>query len=422
MSEIRIAELFAGVGGFRLGLEGYSDPAHESFYMEPAGPFTTVWANQWEPPGTATKQFAARCYETRFGLGSVINDDINKVLNDVEAGKREIPDVDMVVGGFPCQDYSVARPLNQAHGIEGKKGVLWWDIYRFLQIKKPRFGLFENVDRLLKSPASQRGRDFAVILSCLAEQGYTVEWRVINSAEYGFPQRRKRVYIFCEKDVNEVDLEERMKQGVMAKAFPAVYPEEMSEVEVFSDPYESSVHFGIGQKTSQFKNAGVMQGCHVLTCDFTENYQGSRSVLRDVLVNESEVPEEFYIDEEKLPDWRYLKGAKHELRTNKKTGFSYTYSEGAMSFPDAIDKPSRTILTGEGGRGASRFKHVIECSDGRYRRLVPDELDQLQGFPKGWTDTGMSDGHRAFCMGNALVTGIPHCIGKAMVEVYNLQA
>ena len=290
----------------------------------------------------------------------------------------------------------------------------------FLEMKKPRFGLFENVDRLLKSPASQRGRDFAIILSCLADLDYTVEWRVVNSAEYGFPQRRKRVYIFCEKNAGMVDLADRMHNGVMAKAFPAIYPDEMAELDVLPDPYENSTRFGVGQKTSQFKNAGVMQGCHVLTCDFTEDYHGERRVLGDVLVAEANVPEQFYISDEKLPDWRYLKGSKREERTNKKTGFTYTYSEGAMSFPDATDKPSRTILTGEGGTGASRFKHVIECPDGRFRRLVPDELDQLQGFPKGWTDTGMTDGHRAFCMGNALVTGVPHRIGEAMVEVYGL--
>lgn len=204
-----------------------------------------------------------------------MNEDINRVLDKAEAGEFQIPDVDMVVGGFPCQDYSVARPLNQAHGIEGKKGVLWWDIYHFLEMKEPRFGLFENVDRLLKSPASQRGRDFAIILSCLADLGYTVEWRVVNSAEYGFPQRRKRVYIFCEKDAGDSDLTERMRRGVMAKAFPAVYPDEMTELDVLPDPYENSTRFGVGQKVSQFKTAGVMQGCHVLTCDFAEDYHAS---------------------------------------------------------------------------------------------------------------------------------------------------
>ena len=232
VSEINIAELFAGVGGFRLGLEGYADPRHPEFYMKPAGPFRTIWANQWEPPGTKARQFAARCYMDRFGNDSVVNEDINKVLEQAEAKEIEIPDVQMVVGGFPCQDYSVARPLNQAHGIEGKKGVLWWDIYHFLEMKKPKFGLFENVDRLLKSPASQRGRDFAIILSCLADLDYTVEWRVVNSAEYGFPQRRKRVYIFCEKDAGKVDLVNRMHNGVMAKAFPAIYPDELSLIHI----------------------------------------------------------------------------------------------------------------------------------------------------------------------------------------------
>lgn len=420
MSQIKIAELFAGVGGFRLGLEGYSDSRYPAFTMKPAGPFKTIWANQWEPPGSKARQFAARCYAERFNDGILVNEDINKVIDQCAAGEREIPDVDMVVGGFPCQDYSVARPLSQADGIEGKKGVLWWDIYRFLEMKQPRFGLFENVDRLLKSPASQRGRDFAIILSCLADLGYAAEWRVVNSAEYGCSQRRKRVYIFCEKTDQVVDLNERLHNGVMARAFPARYDEEAVEFSIFAEPYENSEKFGIGQKTSQFKNAGVMQDGQVLTCGFIEDYNGPRKVLRDVLVDEAEVPEKYFIEPEKLEKWAYLKGSKREQRVDKKTGFMYWYSEGQMSFPDPLDRPSRTLLTGEGGAGASRFKHVIECSDGRYRRLVPDELDQLQGFPKGWTATGMTDGHRAFCMGNALVTDVPHRIGKAMVEVYDL--
>lgn len=418
MSEITIAELFAGVGGFRLGLEGYSNPEHPEFHMEPAGPFKTIWANQWEPPGTPGRQFAARCYEERFGADSVVNEDINKVLDEYSAGEREIPDVDMVVGGFPCQDYSVARPLSQSDGIEGKKGVLWWDIYRFLEMKKPRFGLFENVDRLLKSPASQRGRDFAIILSCLADLDYVVEWRVVNSAEYGYPQRRKRVYIFCERVEGDVDIEERLKDGVMARAFPAGY-EEADTFDLFHDPYVNSEKFGFGLRTSPFKNAGVMHNCKVATCNYVEAYEGKRGVLGDVLIPDEQVPEGFFINPEKLDKWRYLKGSKREERIDKKTGYRYWYSEGSMSFPDPIDRPSRTLLTGEGGSGASRFKHVVECEDGRYRRLVPDELDQLQGFPKGWTNTGMSDGNRAFCMGNALVTGIPHRIGSAMRDAYN---
>ena len=419
---VRVAELFAGVGGFRLGLEGYHSDRNPQMNLPAAGPFETVWANQWEPPGSASKQFAARCYEARFGAGSVVNEDIHEVLERVERGEQDIPDVDMVVGGFPCQDYSVAKPLSMAGGIEGKKGVLWWDIYHFLRMKRPsrqpRYVLLENVDRLLKSPASQRGRDFAIILSCLNELGYSVEWRVVNSAAYGFPQRRKRTYILARLVSERWDLASRLSDGVMARAFPVQVPSEaeIAHIEIPDDPYVASQEFNRGGKTSPFLEAGVMQAGQVATCKVVECYDGPLASLGDVLVPSDEVPEEYFIEPGSLPKWEYLKGAKREERVNKRTGFTYTYSEGAMAFPDSVDKPSRTILTGEGGRGASRFKHVIRCSDGRYRRLVPDELDQLQGFPRGWTDTGMSDAQRAFCMGNALVVGIPHAIGRVLAS------
>jgi len=413
---IKVAELFAGVGGFRLGLDGYHDPQHPEFDLPSAGPFVTVWANQWEPPGTVTKQFAARCYEARFGEGSLVNEDINHVLDEVEAGTHTIPDVDMVVGGFPCQDYSVAKPLSMAGGIEGKKGVLWWDIYRFLRLKdSPRYVLLENVDRLLKSPVSQRGRDFAIILSCLASLGYSVEWRVVNSAAYGSPQRRKRTYIYAEHTGRHWNLANRVTAGVMARALPIEPSSGIETFDIPSDPYDVTNTFNVGGRMSPFKGCGVMQENHVLTCDATEHFEGPFRVLGDVLVSPSEVPESFFVPDAQLPAWKYLKYAKHEKRTNKKTGHEYYYSEGTMAYPDSLDNPSRTILTGEGGSGASRFKHIIEV-DGRYRRLVPDELDRLQGFPAGWTDTGMTDGQRAFCMGNALVVGIPHLIGQVIAK------
>lgn len=416
MKNIRVAELFAGVGGFRLGLEGYRSPNRPEFNLPSAGPFQTIWANQWEPPGTATKQFAWQCYEQRFGEGSCVNENINKVLDAYEAGETDIPDIDMVVGGFPCQDYSVAKPLSQAGGIEGKKGVLWWDIYRFLHLKMPRYVLLENVDRLLKSPAAQRGRDFAIMLTCFADLGYSVEWRVVNSAEYGFPQRRKRVYIYAELTSENWNLEERVTSGVLSSALPIVAPEAFSPIELPQDPYVVTQSFNAGGKgKSPFGTAGCMENFHAVTCDVTEDYHGARKTLGDVIVPAAEVPESFYIPPENLERWRYLKGSKSEERINKQTGFKYHYSEGAMAFPDLLENPSRTILTGEGGAGASRFKHIVEI-DGRYRRLVPDELDQLQGFPKGWTNTGMSDGRRAFCMGNALVVGIPHLIGQEIAR------
>lgn len=420
-NKIRVAEMFAGVGGFRLALDGYGKPGDE-FYCEPAGPFKTVWANQWEPEGLPARQFAWRCYESHFGKGSCVNEDIEKVLDAVESGELDIPGIDMLVGGFPCQDYSVARPLSQAKGIEGKKGVLWWDIYRMVHLKRPKLLLLENVDRLLKSPATQRGRDFAIILSCLAEEGYSVEWRVINAAEYGMPQKRRRVYIYGELTDEKWNLNERiLKSGVIARAFP-VEPEatRIGSIDVSLDPYEVSEQFGVGLKTSPFQNAGAMQNGKVVTMKTVPQYNGPKTLLADIVVADSEVPERFFIAPDKLERWEYLKGPKKEPRKTRE-GFVYNYSEGGMAFPDPLDRPARTILTGEGGAGASRTKHVVMGDSGRFRRLVPDELDQIQMFPKGWTrsegeDKEMSDGHRAFCMGNALVVGIPHRIGKVIVS------
>ena len=153
----------------------------------------------------------------------------NENINNVKT--ENIPDHDMMVGGFPCQDYSVASTLNHSKGIEGKKGVLWWSIYRILKEKgekRPKFVLLENVDRLLKSPAKQRGRDFAIILECLNSLGYIVEWRVINAAEYGMPQRRRRTYILAYKPERDLvkgfytDKDLIYRTGFFAKAFPVV--------------------------------------------------------------------------------------------------------------------------------------------------------------------------------------------------------
>ena len=145
-------------------------------------------------------------------------------------------------------------------------------------------------------------------------------------------------------------------------------------------------------------------------------------MLETILQDSNEVPDEFFIPEEKLGRWEYLKGAKKEQRVHKETGTAWQYSEGAVTFPDALNRPSRTIVTGEGGTSPSRFKHVIQTEDGRYRRLTPVELERLNGFPDEWTslkdcpDKKITDGQRAFLMGNALVVGIIEQIGKGVLN------
>lgn len=388
--------------------------------------FKVVWASQWEPPGIEGRQFAFRCYKQHFDPENLhpeesSNEDIAIALDRAQDGSTPLPQYDMLVGGFPCQDYSVAKPLSQANGIEGKKGVLWWEIFRLIEMKPPQYVLLENVDRMLKSPATQRGRDFAIMLSCLSGLGYSVEWRVINAADYGFPQKRRRVYIYAEKTEETWGLSERLlSTGVMAESFPVEHNNEgILEFPIGANPYEVSQSFGKERKVSQFLTAGVMQNGRVATKKTTPVFLGDRQTLGSIVLCEKDIPESFFVDEEELERWKIYKSAKRVPRKNKATGHEYNYSEGSMAFPDYLDQPARTILTGEGGKSASRFKHIIKTESGRYRRLIPEELELLQGFPVGWTDTGMSDNNRAFCMGNALVVGLPRRIGQVIGERHN---
>lgn len=401
--DIKVIELFAGVGGFRIGLERASEQ------------FKTVWSSQWEP--STKKQDASEIYVKRFGADGHSNENVCTV------GVERIPEADMVVGGFPCQDYSVASTLNRSGGIEGKKGVLWWEIYRILKDSehKPSYCIFENVDRLLKSPAKQRGRDFAIILASLANLGYDVEWRVINAADYGMPQRRRRTYMVAYK--NDENLATKIRSqvpetvifaGVIGAAFPASKPEKgkFNKFSLDTDLVTVSNEFNKGKKTSPFFTAGVLRGREVTTVDVVPQYDGTRITLGDILVDEKDVPESFFIKDTEMPRWQYLKGGKSEKRVTA-DGFEYNYSEGPMAFPDSLEKPSRTIITGEGGSAPSRFKHVVQTPSGRYRRLMPIELERLNMFPDNHTE-GVSDIKRAFLMGNALVTGIVSSIGRSL--------
>ncbi len=414
-----VAELFAGVGGFRIGLARSG--------------WATTFSNQWEP---ATKaQPASDVYVYNFGEEGHTNEDIAKVLDEYEQKKRKIPKTDLLVGGFPCQDYSVAKSLNSSQGLVGKKGVLWWEILRLVQMNRPSMILLENVDRLLKSPASKRGRDFAVMLASLSDEGYYVEWRVVNAAEYGFSQRRKRVFIVAKKKsvfalAKDFDASNYiLKSGVLArslkvkaKTISKKAPSIVDGANTFKlegDLVDISANFGSSKGLSQFCNAGVIVGRSVTTFE-VEAVSDKVGKLKTVLEPESKVDASFFVSSEQLKTWKYLKGAKKESRIHAGSGQEYFYSEGSMAFPDLPNNPSRTILTGEGGTSPSRFKHIIEMKPGEYRRLTPIELERLNGFPDDWTREShngkISDTRRAFFMGNALVIGVVEKIGKVLAD------
>ena len=414
--KLKVVELFAGVGGFRLGLEGWKGKSSSSGYTKKmVKNYETVWNNQWEPG--VKVQHASDVYKEMFGSEGHSNQDIGTV------NPKSVPKHDLLVGGFPCQDYSVAKQLGKSKGIEGKKGVLWWSIRDILEAKKPRYVLLENVDRLIKSPANQRGRDFAIILASLADLDYMVEWRVINAADYGMPQRRRRVFIFAYHKKSSIYKKYTSpgkwisKEGVIAKAFP-VKNEKKARSELFKNSFNIKGDLvEITEKFNKekggkgvFENSGVMKDREVWTIKTEPEYEGNKTTLKDILVSHNEVSEEFYLGED-LERWKYLKGAKKEER-KKSNGEIFYYVEGPMSFPDKLDRPMRTIITSEGGSTPSRFKHVIE-DQGKYRRLVPTELERANMFPDDFTNSA-SDTKRSFFMGNALVVGVIEKLGKAL--------
>ena len=420
--KIKVVELFAGVGGFRLGLEGWEGKSSTSNYSKKLNSkYKVIWSNQWEP---STKiQHASSVYENRWGINNHSNEDI--ALVEV----KDIPDHDLLVGGFPCQDYSVATTLRNSKGLIGKKGVLWWSIHKILSEKKnkPKYLFLENVDRLLISPSGQRGRDFAIILQSLNQLNYIVEWRVINAAEYGLPQRRRRIFIIAYHKSSELykkikksgAIDWILDSGTISEAFPVEIDNEkpLKTFELEGDIVEISNEFNKNGSGQSFENTGVMIEGKITTVKTKPNYNGSFTIMEDIIVKESVDPE-YYISDLDLEKWKYLKGAKSSIKINAQ-GFEYKYSEGGMSFPDYLDKPSRTIITGEGGKSPSRFKHVIQTEKG-YRRLTPVELERLNMFPDNHTHlNGVTDTKRAFFMGNALVVGVIEKIGTSLFNKIN---
>ena len=457
--ERTVCELFAGVGGFRCGLNGIS--AIDDVNKEEK--WNTVWFNQWEPLEKNT-QYAHDCYVYHFGTTYDIhgNDTTNTNIENVD--KESIPDFNLLVGGFPCQDYSVASSLATSKGLEGKKGVLWWSIRDVLEAKQPSFVLLENVDRLIKSPAKQRGRDFAIILACFRDQGYTVEWRVINAADYGYQQRRRRVFIFAYKDStnysNTINTRiqknihygfdsdkmymERLilTEGFFAKTFPieSIEVKKIKNEELPKELGNISENFIFG-----FENSGVMKDGVIYTIKTVPVYSGKRITLSDIM-DENDVDEKYFIPEEKLyythesithsdesierlsknqrQTWQYLKGAK-KLPRKAPNGHEYIFSEGAISMIDSYSKPARTILTSEGN--FSRTTHIVEDKQtGRIRLLTATEAERIQGFPTEYTRYCLVNekiivmplNKRRFMMGNALVVNLIVDMEKTLSYIF----
>lgn len=400
-----ICELFAGVGGFRVGFEKQNKE------------WETVFANQWEP--SKKVQYAFECYKQHFESSGGVNNYSN--IDIAQVPSSQIPNHSLIVGGFPCQDYSVAS--TGAKGIEGKKGVLWWEIERIIKEKQPPFVLLENVDRLLKSPSSQRGRDFGVILSCLNKLGYYIEWRVINAADYGFQQRRRRTFIFASlnttnyyKNLNFKSKEVLQSKGFFASTFNVC---DFDESKISTDSFIKDNNFDILKVSSDFKfefnNSGFCNNGIIYTVETIPDklIQDPPLTLMDIV--EDSVDDKYLLSDSDLEKWTYMKGPKAIERTSK-TGHKYMFREGGIAFPDPLDKPARTMLTSEASK--NRSTHVItDKKTKKLRLLTPIECERINGFPDNWTNSGMSNSFRYFCMGNALVVNLVTEMAKTLYDI-----
>lgn len=397
--------MFAGVGGFHLGLSRANSD------------FEVVWADQFEPG--RKNQFAFNIYKNNFPHTNIINEDIALI------DKESIPDIDLLVGGFPCQDYSVAS--SRAKGIYGKKGVLWWDIKNVIETKWPQFIFLENVDRLLTSPgvrSQQPGRDFGMILRTLSDLGYGVTWKMINAADYGFPQRRRRTFLFAFRNDTELAkqiqeqflLEEKDIAEFINNMPPLSNTLKNSSIGVISEidlnKYNTLIDFSDNFFVKGgFKKTGIMLNGRVFMADYQPKTIKAESLQS--IIQPNEIDEALYLSPEKELKFKELKSG---FRTTKisKTGHQYPYGMGAIAFPDPLDKPARTMVTSE--HTVSRMSHVVkDPGNGRLRLISPEEAEKINTFPSGWTNfENITPANRYFTMGNALVVDL---VKKIAIEI-----
>lgn len=348
MAQLKVAELFAGVGGFREAMVSLNAQVGAEL-------FRMVWSNQWEPSESGKKgeeQFANRVYIEKFGHPGHYADDIHKV-SDIKGPipKSLVPEIDLLVGGFPCQDYSVAKPKNVSKGLRGPKGVLWWSIERLLEERAPDYVLLENVDRLINSPANNRGRDFAVILKGFQELGYAVEWRVVNAAEYGFPQKRRRIFILAYKlktvpgkalkSAADEPASVLVSKGVLARSLPCASEElipELYDLNKFTTDVDVKDRYA--EESSPFLSAGFMLNGEVHTLQVDSVMKGRPTFLRDLLVKPGAQfyplsASKFSIPAEDAGYWAYAKGRKNEPRRKQVALLAFLKSqlkgEGAVT-------------------------------------------------------------------------------------------
>lgn len=342
--EIRVGHMFAGIGGFPLGLKQASPR------------FKTVWANEID-------KYACQIYRKNFPQDTLIEGDIKEV------DSADIPDIDILDGGFPCQPFSVA---GKREGFQDIRGTLFFEIMRIAQAKRPKILFLENVKGLL---SHDNGDTFETILRALGNAGYWWEYKVLNSKFFGVPQNRERVFIIGHS-----------RNYSTRQIFPVSSDDE---------PFDE-----VGEVAGTLTGGGHSGGLHSnMTAIISKAVRsGDRSSLDRhswdlIQLNEDD--------------------GKQVNRVYSPEGISPTVptASGGRHIP----KIAQSLQTDGFLRSGSSFGTDKPQSSRNIRRLTPTECERLQGFPDGFTE-GISDTQRYKCLGNAVTVPVIQAIGELILE------
>ena len=351
----KVFSMFTGIGGFEMGLLMSKKEVQFVGYSE-------------------IDKYAIEVFEKQF-KGT------KNYGNATDIDETKLPNFDLLVGGFPCQAFSVAGKLR---GFDDTRGTLFFDVARILKHKKPKHFILENVRGLLSHDS---GRTFQTILKVLSDIGYMVQWEVCNSKNYGVPQNRERVYIVGH---------------LRGSSRPQIFP--IGESQKVSDKSREEKRKGSG-KVSSTITSNYKRGVHAMG----ESYIVEKANLKELTKNMS-MGYRVYDSSGVSTTLRALGGG-----LGAKTGL---YQVKACLTPDRKEKRQNGrrfkdneepmfTLTGQD-------KHGVMINS-QIRRLTPTECERLQGFPDGWTD-GISDTQRYKCLGNAVTTNVVCEIAKRLLK------
>ena len=371
---MKFLELCAGIGGFRQALENLG--------CECVG-----WSE--------IDKYAIKLYSAWY------NDNCN--FGDVTKINAEtLPDFDLLVGGFPCQAFSIA---GKRMGFDDTRGTIFFDFARIMKVKKPKFAIFENVKGLLNHDG---GKTYETILQTLNELGYDAQWGILNTKFHGLPQNRERVYIVA-------NLRERSSTKILFERGDGITDKvERTEQSIIGDYYTEN------GKTHQW--GGVIGDESIAPCLMASEYKSPRIVKIGSIGGKPCQSDQVYSPSGVSVTLSAQNGGKGAMTGLYKIGdidglntqYSRVYdSEGI----------SATINAQGGGLGAKTGLYTIEH---KVRRLTPKECFRLQGFKDEMVDLGyklgISDTQLYKMAGNAVSVPVVEWVTQRVLNWDNLQS